>query len=75
MSVSAPPRQIRITFGAMAAPIAQQTGLSKRRCAVVQRLADAITLLVVQGAISDATAHRARAHVLRRIAKLHGVAK
>lgn len=65
---------MKIVFGAMAADLSSQLaeqGLQVRdTSSLYQRMADAITLLAVQGILTQADAQRARRRLLNRLAQV-----
>jgi hypothetical protein len=67
-------RDVELTFGALAENIHGQ--LAKQNLALpmtaqpFQKLADAVTLLTIQGVLTGAECHRARVRLLRKVAKI-----
>lgn len=67
-----PTRQLAVTFGAMARPIAEQIaahglGYPFEKSKKWQKIADAITLLSIHGMISDKVKETARTRLMRMI--------
>ncbi|MDD4051231.1 MAG: hypothetical protein PHR28_04945 [candidate division Zixibacteria bacterium] len=66
--------QIAISFGGMADPIAVQIGrlgytLNEADATRIQKLSDAITLLLIHGMIPDREGHAARKRLMNYITK------
>ena len=61
---------IKIYFGALCEPVAEQLGINEHIAEPWQKDADAITRLVVRGLLTDSETHRAR----KRLIKMMGAA-
>lgn len=59
----------QITFGALSPKLHEQLGEPRLRLALQQRFADAVTLLLIHGLLTDAEAHRARKRLCTNIAR------
>ena len=70
--MSAPKRQLEVSFGALAPRLHDQVDLEAGDLALEQRLADAVVLCAVQGVLTEAEKSRAFARLFKRIRKRVG---
>ncbi len=60
---------MKVAFGALAPKLHEQLPVSARSVRLLQRYADAISLLLIGGCLSDGEAHRARQRLMKRLMK------